>query len=192
LKALGTLSVLAVTLCSAWASGSDPQVGATETGQAAADALKTYTSADGAFLPADLIGKPFAGSDLATILSYPTETFAVLTLTGSQIRKAFERSALLYPQPNAGFLQVSGFEISFSKRAVPNSRVTAVTINGSKLEDARKYEIAMPTSLQKGQLGYSDLWESAKVYRTFGKVTIQDVLAGKHSSSSSLRWLQQP
>jgi len=185
-----TACSIAIALFPLWQT--NPQLGATEIGQAIADDLKAYTAADGAIVPADLIGKPLAKNDLATTLSYPSEGFVVLTLTGAQIRRAFERSALLFPEPNAGFLQVSGFEVTFSKSAIPNSRVTGVTINGSKLEDARKYEVAMPTSLQKGQLGYSDLWEQAKVFHSFTNVKMRDVLAGKHSVSSSLRWSVQP
>jgi hypothetical protein len=170
----------------------NPELGPSEAGQSVADVLQSYTSADGAFVPADLISKPLLRNDLATLLSYPKESFVVLTLTGAQIQKAFERSVLLYPDPNAGFLQVAGFEISFRKGALPNSRVTEVKLKGSIVEAAEKYEIAMPDSLREGQLGYSDIWEKAKVFHDYAKVTMQELLAGKHSASSGFRWHVQP
>jgi hypothetical protein len=191
-KLLRTTLPLLLSFYAAGPTNTDPQLGATDSGQSAADAFKSYTGSDVAFIPADLIGKPLAHNDLASILSYPKEHFVVLTLTGGQLKKAFERSVLLYPSANAGFLQVAGVEISFSKAASPNSRVTEVKVNGSKLEDGHKYEVAMPASLQKGQLGYSDLWEDAKVFHKYPDVTMQEILKGKHSAASSSRWTVQP
>ncbi|HWD41761.1 MAG TPA: 5'-nucleotidase [Fimbriimonas sp.] len=186
--------ILATLLCwvAVLASENDkPDRGPTTIGQSAADALKSFASAQGALLPAGLIGKPISKDDLSTILDYPKDEVVVLSLTGSQLKEAFERSLLLFPEPNVGFLQVSGFEITFDKNGQANSKVTLVTVEGSKLEDTRKYDVAMPSSLQRGQLGYSHLWDKAKVVRTFPHSSMLDVLKGKHPSSSSPRWLPQ-
>jgi len=169
----------------------DPSIGPTSPGQAVADAVKTYTSAEAALVPAGDLSKPIQKGQLATTLNFPDDGVVVLSLSGSQIRQALERSLLTFPEPNVGFLQVSGFQINFNKNAEVNSRVTSVTVNGSKLEDAHYYDVAMPTSLQRGQLGYSNLWDKAKVVRNFNNATLEGILKGKHSSPSSPRWQEQ-
>ncbi len=184
------LGLLILGSAIAFADTDDLSTGPTSAGQSAADALKEYAHADGALIPAGVLAKPIQKNDLATMLTSLSDGLVVIELSGSQLRTAFERSVTLFPQPNVGFLQVSGFEITFNKAGPLNSRVTDVTVNGSKLEDGRTYEIAMPTSLQRGQLGYSNLWDKAKVVRTFEKVDLGSVLRGKHVSQSSPRWLQ--
>jgi len=169
----------------------DPALGATAPGQTIADTIKSFTSADAAFVPAGEISKPYQKNDLTTVLNFPADGIVILSLTGAQIKQAFERSLLTFPDPNVGFLQVSGFEITFNKNSSVDSRVTSVTVNGSKLEDAHHYEVAMPTSLQRGQLGYSNLWDKAKVVRNFENVTLGTILKGKHSAPSSPRWQEQ-
>jgi 2',3'-cyclic-nucleotide 2'-phosphodiesterase (5'-nucleotidase family) len=169
----------------------DPSTGATLAGQSAADALREFSDAAGALVPAGAISKPIQKTDLASMLAYPSDGVVVLQLSGSQLHEAFERSISLYPQPNVGFLQVAGFAITFSRTAPPNSRVLNVMLDGVKLEDSRSYEVAMPSSLANGELGYSDLWEKAKVVRTYEKADLGSVLAGKRASPSALRWLPQ-
>ena len=184
-------ALMALPFAVALGRGEDPSAGPTAAGQSAADVLRSFTGADGALMPAGVISKPIQSGNLATMLTYPSDGVVVLDLTGSQLRSAFERSVSLFPQSNVGFLQISGFIVSFSKTESSNSRVTGVTADGSKLEDARIYEVAMPSSLAKGELGYSDLWEKAKVARSYEKSDLGSVLAGKKASPSSPRWLPQ-
>jgi len=188
LVALCALLALAIAHCYA-ATSDDPSTGSTSSGQSIADDLKSYTSAEIALVPAGLMNQPLQKNDLATMLSYPSEGIVVIELTGSQIRQALERSASLFPQPNVGFLQIAGLEVTIKKSGAPDSRVTSVTVNGSKLEDAKAYQVAMPSSLQRGQLGYSNLWDKAKVTHSFSKITLQDVLKDKHVVQSSPRWV---
>jgi 2',3'-cyclic-nucleotide 2'-phosphodiesterase (5'-nucleotidase family) len=169
----------------------DPTLGATNAGQAVADVLKSFAGADAALIPAGVIAKSLQKNDLSTVLTFPTDGVIVIELTGSQVKTAFERSVALLPQPNVGFLQLAGFEVTYNPDASPNSRVTNVTLNGSKLEDGRSYDVAMPTSLQRGQLGYSNLWDKAKIVRSFAKANLGTVLKGQHVASSPSRWLRQ-
>lgn len=166
-----------------------PDVGAHSASQAAADVIREYAGSDGAFLAAGILKKPYQKDNLASLLQYPSQTIIVLSLTGSQVRSAFERSLSMYPQPNEAFLQISGFEVTFKKSGAPESRIVSITANGSKLEDSKSYTIAMPSTLAHGGLGYFKIWENAKTVKTLDQKTVEEVLRGKHAADTSPRWL---
>lgn len=168
-----------------------PETGAHLPSQAAADVIREATGADGAFLAAGLIKETYAKEDLSSLLKYATDQIVVLNLSGSQVRQAMERSLSLYPQPNTSFLQISGFEVTFSKSAAPNSRVLSISVGGGKLDDGRMYTVAMPSNLGRGALGYFKIWDKAKIVRTLGDKTLEDVLKGKRFSETAPRWLPQ-
>ena len=163
-------------------------VGSHADSQCAADAIREFANSDGAFLAAGLLKKSYQKDNLATLLQYPTNTIVVLSLSGTQIRSAFERSVSAYPQSSEIFLQISGFEVTFKKSGSPNNRITNILVNGSKLEDTKSYDVAMPSSLAHGGLGYFKIWENAKTVKTFDKTTIEQVLKGKKGSDSPPRW----
>ena len=183
---------LLVMVSAVWAQGPSAetaQIGAHAPAQSAADALKSAAGTDGAFLAAGLIKDGFNRDDLSTMLLYPTDEVVVLNLTGTQLKLAFERSVSLYPQPNTSFLQISGFEVTFNKNGLPNSRVTNVTVGGMKLEDGKTYTVAMPANLGRGGLGYFKIWDKSKITKTLAGVKMEDVLRGKRAVDSSPRWL---
>lgn len=188
MRAIVLLALLLMSHVVAFAVTDDETTAATNAGQSAADVLKSFTGADVALIPAGVLSKPLQKNDLSTMVAFPTDGAVVIELTGTQLRAALERSASLFPQPNVGFLQLSGIEVTFNADAPPNSRVTNVTINGSKLEDGRTYNVAMPTSLQRGQLGYSNLWDKAKIDRSFSKANLGTILKGQHVVASPPRW----
>ncbi len=188
MRTTALVALLCALFCAARGIAEDSSTGASAAGQSAADALHVYTGAEGALIPAGLISKPAVKSNLASILTYPTDGVEVLDLTGAQIKEAFERSISLYPESNVGFLQVSGFNITFSKSGPPNGRVASVFVNGTKLDEAHTYEVAMPQSLASGELGYSGLWDKAKVVRTYEKADLGTVFAGKKITPSAPRW----
>ena len=165
-----------------------PDTGADSSAQSAADALRQHAGTDGAFLAAGLLKSNFSKEDLATILEFPSDQIVIVSLTGAQVKQAFERSIQLYPQPNSGFLHISGFEVSFNRSAPANSRVLSVTANGSKLDEARTYTIAMPANLGRGGLGYFKIWDKSKITKTLPQ-TLEEVLRGKRVTDSSPRWL---
>lgn len=158
--------------------------------QAAADQIRSAASAEIGFVAAGLIGDGYTkDKDLASLMLYPQEQIVIVKLTGTEIREALERSVSLYPQPNTGFLQVSGIEVSFRPSAPSGSRVVSASVGGSKLEAARVYSVAMPSSLGRGGCGYFNIWDKKKIAKTFETDTVESVLKGKRYVDTAPRWL---
>lgn len=168
----------------------NPETGADKASQAAADVLREFAGTDGAFLAAGLVKSNYQkDNDLATLIQFPTDELVVVTLSGSQVKQAFERSLSLYPLGNTSFLQISGFEVTFSKEATSGQRVAQVRCNGQALDESKNYQIAMPSSLGRGGLGYFKIWDKTKITKTFEKATIESILKGKRYVESSPRWV---
>ncbi len=166
-----------------------PDLGAHSASQLAADLIRDAAGSDGAFLAAGILKpKSLQKDNLASILQYPTNTIIVLSLTGTQIREAFERSVSMYPQPNEGFLQISGFEVTFKKTGAPEHRVVSINAGTAKLDDSKTYNIAMPSTLAHGGLGYFKIWQNAKTVKVLDKTTVEEVLRGKRVSDTAPRW----
>ncbi|RYG49662.1 hypothetical protein EON79_00525 [bacterium] len=174
----------------ALAQGS-PETAAHLPSQAAADALRSAAGTDAAFIAAGLV-KEGSKDDLATILQYPTDEVVVVSLTGAQVKQALERSLSFYPQPNGSFLQLSGFEVVFSKSAASNSRIVSITANGARLDESKTYTVAMPANLGRGGLGYFRIWDKSKITKTLTGATLESVLKGKKYVETSPRWVAQP
>ncbi len=148
-------------------------VGKQETalGDLFADAARSAMSTQIAFVAASELkpkDPPFdAGkvlsSDLEALISYPDDALAVVELQGKLVRQALERSVSIYPQPNLGFLQVSGIGFSFDSTKPSGSRVTSVTVDGSPLADETTYRVAVSNSLANGALGYWKVWDPDNV-----------------------------
>jgi len=179
---LSVLLIAAATL--SWAG---PETEATAAGQSIADALRDAAKTDFGFIAAGLM-KTGNGEDLAGFVQYPADEIAIVKLTGKQIRSALERSVSLFPSPNPGFLQVSGLEITFSRSASIDSRITSVSANGAGLDPTRTYTVAMPGGLARGGLGYFTIWDKSAIDRTLSGVTLESVVKGKSASSRGLRW----
>ncbi|HTQ11106.1 MAG TPA: 5'-nucleotidase [Fimbriimonadaceae bacterium] len=171
------------------AMGQDsPQIGASAACQVAADALRDAAGSDCAFIAAGLLNKVYDKNNLASMFTYPKDAIVVVDLSGAEVKDALERSVSLYPEPNDGFLQLSGIEATFSKSAAPGRRIVNVTIGGLKLDDKRTYSVAMPEPLGRGDLGYFKIWDTSKIVKTLPNLTVESVLKGKHSSESPPRW----
>ena len=158
--------------------------------QAAADLLREAAGADGAFLAAGLVKEAYQANDLSSILQYPTDELVTVGLKGSQIKQAFERAVSLYPEQNTSFLQISGFEATFSKGAAPGQRILSITAGGARLDESRTYMVAMPNTLGRGGLGYFKIWDKSKIVKTHGQ-TVEDVLKGKKYVETAPRWSAQ-
>jgi 2',3'-cyclic-nucleotide 2'-phosphodiesterase (5'-nucleotidase family) len=187
-------TILAAATVAALAFGQaaeGPEVGAHGPSQAAADVLRDHAGTDGAFLAAGLVRDSFQRDNLATLLQFPSDEVVIVSLTGGQIRQAFERSLSLLPQPNTSFLQISGFEVVFNRNAPPNSRVVSVTADGAPLQDGRTYTVAMPANLGRGGLGYFKIWDRGKITRTLEGVTMEGILKGRRHVETSPRWVPQ-
>ena len=161
--------------------------------QTSADEIRTAAGTDLAFVAAGLF-KDRARVDsanLAANLLFPTDEIVILSLTGAQLRQAFERSLVFYPQPNSSFLYFSGATVTFDRTAASGGRVTAISTDAGALEDAKTYRVAMPASLGNGGLGYFKVWDAKNIA---GKApgTIESVLSGKRATPGSSRWLSRP
>lgn len=156
--------------------------------QTAADYIKSAAKADIAFLPAGVLKSSFKAGELSGLLQFPTDDVSVVTLNGSQIRAALERSVALYPSPNPGFLQVSGLQVTFSKSAPANKRIVSVTLSGANIEDGKKYKVAMPGSLARGGLGYFTVWEKNQISETLPNQNLESLLKGKSGTDATPRW----
>lgn len=180
-----------LVLLAAAALADDPSVGPTASGQAVADALRDFTASDLALVPAGLLRESEKKDDLGASLAFAGDGIVVVNVTGAKLREAIERAVSSYPQPSVGFLQLSGIEATFKKSGPAGSRLVSVSVGEAKLEDAKTYAVAMPLSLQQGQLGYANLWENSTILRRFDKATLADVVKGKHVGSFVSRWSPQ-
>lgn len=183
---LALIALLASAVVSL-AQTSEPDSGPNPIAQAAADGLRDFTGADGAFLAAGLLKSGATKDNLASVLSYPTDTPVVVTLTGAQVRQAIERSISLYPQPSSFFLQLSGFEVTFKKDATASPRILSLTANGAKVSDVATYNVAMPSQLARGALGYFKIWDKDRISRTF-TATMDSVLKGRRYAETAPRY----
>lgn len=185
------LTVTAFVCLVAAVRADDPSVGSTAAGQAVADAVREFAGSDIALIPAGVLKDSEKKEDVSAALAFESDGVVVINITGAKIREALERSVSAFPQPNVGFLQVSGLEATFKKSAPANSRITSVTVGSSRLEDGKTYAVAMPVSLQQGQLGYANLWENSPVVKKFKDATLASVVKGRRVGSSSPRWSAQ-
>jgi len=144
----------------------------TSFGDLAADALAAATSTTLAVVPAVSFKSgtiPAGEVTLAAVrelLTQPDETWAVVPLTGVQLREMLERSVSRAPQPNAGFLQVSGISMDYDPRAPRNERITRLTVSGEEVAPDARYEVAMPLSLAKGGSGYFTIFGEQDITRS--------------------------
>lgn len=182
------MAVLLLVLgVSAWAQElSTTNVRTEESGLAnvVVDALRDVSGADIAWLPAAAFNETSVSRDtppaevVNRLLPYRDDRVVVLKLTGAQIRQALERSLTLYPQPNAGFLQVSGLKVTFDPTKPAGERVVRVQTGKELKEDvdpAREYRVATSATLAYGALGYFKVWERSAVEREMDK-TVGDAL----------------
>lgn len=179
--------LLLVLGVSAWAqelSTTDVRTEESDLANVVVDALRDVSEADIAWLPAAAFNEISISRDtppaevVSKLLPYRDDRVVVLKLTGTQIRQALERSLTLYPQPNAGFLQVSGLKVTFDPAKPAGERVVRVQVGkegGEDLDPTREYRVATSATLANGALGYFKVWERSAVERELEK-TVGDVL----------------
>ena len=108
-------------------------------------------------------------ADVSGLLFSPEEKWAVLQLTGAQIRAALERSVSFAPTPRTFFLQVSGLTVVYDPGGTRGRKVKSVSVGFQELNDAAKYEVAMPESLADGGAGYFTIFGDAAKVRSGNK-----------------------
>ena len=143
----------------------------TALGSLVADATRKLLRTDLAFIAASEL-KPkeppipagkIATADVQPLVSYPDDSLDVLQLTGKAIRQALEKSVSIYPQPNLGFLQVSGIQFTFDPKKPAGGRVTSIKIGNAALNDTLTYTVAVTHSIANGALGYWKVWEQDRI-----------------------------
>ncbi|MCS6829700.1 MAG: 5'-nucleotidase [Armatimonadota bacterium] len=148
------------------------------------DALRDASGADIAWLPAAAFNEVTLSRDtppaevVSKLLPYRDDRVVVLKLTGAQVLQALERALTLYPQPNAGFLQVSGLQVTFDPAKPAGERVARVQVgteNKQELNPQREYRVATSATLAYGALGYFKVWERSAIERETDK-TVGDAL----------------
>jgi 5'-nucleotidase len=164
------------------------------------DALRDVSGADIAWLPAAAFHEVSLSRDtppaevVTKLLPYRDDRVVVLKLTGAQILQALERALTLYPQPNAGFLQVSGLQVTFDPAKPAGERVVRVQIGTDSKKDLdtqKEYRVATSATLAYGALGYFKVWERSAVERetdqTVGGALRAYLEAGKPIAGTSER-----
>ncbi len=150
------------------------------------DALRDASGAEIAWLPAAAFNEVTVSRDappaevVGKLLPYRDDRVVVLKLTGSQIRQALERALTLYPQPNAGFLQVSGLKVTFDPNKPAGERVVRLQVGDEQKQDVepnREYRVATSATLAYGALGYFKVWERTAVERELNQ-SVGEVLRG--------------
>lgn len=163
--------VLAGTTASELTSA-NAQRGETSFGDLTADALANIAETTLAVVPAVSFKSGTIPAGEVTVeavrelLTQPEESWAVVSLTGVKLREMLERSVSRAPQPNAGFLQVSGITMTYDPEAPRNSRIVSLTVSGAEVQPDQIYEVAMPLSLAKGGSGYFTIFGAKDITRS--------------------------
>lgn len=153
----------------------------TSFGDLAADALVDAAGTTIAFVPAvsfksgTIPAGPVTRTNVAELLTQPTETWAVIGLSGAELRETLERSVSRAPQPHTGFLQVSGVSMTYDPEQPRGSRILNLTVSGASVQPNETYEIAMPLSLAKGGSGYFTIFGEEDLVRS-GASEMADVI----------------
>lgn len=148
----------------------------TNLGDLAADAYRTVTGADIAFVEASEIKADIAVGGMSyndVMRALPgNKNISVAKVSGFDLLDALEMSARLYPNKNSGFLQVSGLTFDIQETVIPSVtvdglgsfvsvdddyRVTNVMINGKELDLMGTYTVAGTNDLLNGKTGYTML-----------------------------------
>lgn len=142
------------------------------------------------FKPGEIQPGPVTQSAVEGLLYDPAEKWAVLELTGTQLRAALERSVSFAPTPRAFFLQVSGLSLVYGPQAARGRRIKSINVGFQALQDSAKYEVAMPQSLAEGGTGYFTIFGDAPVVRS-GAQSIADVITGYVQSKGTVSYTGQ-
>jgi 5'-nucleotidase / UDP-sugar diphosphatase len=155
------------------------------------DAIRSVERSDAAFMHGSAFGdatiakgkvKP---ADLNKAVQYQEDQVVVVKLTGEQIRKALENGVKLYPQKSPEFLQLSGITVTVDPGADKEKRIVEIRVGTSKLDEKKTYNVAMPSPLANGALGYYKIWDKSRAIdhetsKTVGQA-LTDYLNGKTS-----------
>ncbi len=197
----GVALALVLVVASAYAQGTtsgeltsaNAQRAETSFGDLAADALAQAAGAKIAFVAAVSFKSgtvpigPVTKENAALLLTQPSETWAVVGLSGAKLREALERSVSRAPRPNAGFLQLAGIVLTYDPEAQRNARIGSLTVAGVEVDPAATYEVAMPLSLAKGGSGYFTVFGEGDIVRS-GDTELADAIVSFVAAKDSVSY----
>lgn len=138
------------------------------------------------FKPGEIPPGPVSIAAVSDLLHDPDETWAVIRLTGAQIRAALERAVSFAPTPRVFFLQVSGLTVVYDPDAPRGRKIKSVTVGFKPIDETVTYEVAMPESLADGGSGYFAIFDDAPRVRTGTRgvaQVVRDYVAARGSVS---------
>lgn len=113
-------------------------------------------------------------------------TLTILDLTGAEIKRALEHGVATWSENKGQFLHVSrGVSYTFDLSRPAGGRVTAVTLNGQPLDDAKTYTVAMNTFIAGGGDGF-DVFKNAKGRRLDTGTLDIDILANHFKANPTV------
>ncbi len=154
------------------------RLGEAEAGNLVADAVRLSAGADVALVPAAAFkGSKAVSPETATALLDPaTDEIVVLSVRGSQLKDALERSVSFAGTPFAGFLQVSGLTFQYNASHDIGERVVKITVGGTPLDPKKLYKVATTRPLADGQQGYFQIWKKDQILPGTKAVTLATAL----------------
>jgi 2',3'-cyclic-nucleotide 2'-phosphodiesterase (5'-nucleotidase family) len=141
----------------------------TALGDLVADAVRAAGNVDIALVNAsqlrliDLPAGQITDAQVQSLLAYPDEKLAVVTLKGAKVAACLERGLGILPERNKGFLQVAGLTVRFDSSQPAGSRLVEVRAGRNVLDNDASYKVAMPASLARGAGGYFPIINGAPV-----------------------------
>ncbi len=204
LRVTAVVLVLGLAAFSAMADGTTTTALATDRsdaeettfGDLTADALADAAGANIAFAPAvifkpgEIAPGPVSLTAVSGLLHEPQEKWAVLQLTGAQLRAALERAVSFAPTPRVFFLQLAGVTVVYDPQAPRGRKIKSLATGFAAIDDAATYEVAMPESLADGGSGYFTIFGSATKVRT-GSAGLAAVIAGYVQARGSVSYTGQ-
>ncbi|ASK64356.1 bifunctional metallophosphatase/5'-nucleotidase [Virgibacillus phasianinus] len=114
---------------------------------------------------------PITVGEVITVLPFGN-TLATMTLSGAELKEAFEHSVHAFPEENGGFLHVSGAKVRFDSTMSAGDRIVSIAYQDASgnyvdIQDDEMYTVATNAFTAKGGDGY-DVF--AKAYEE-GRVT---------------------
>ena len=103
---------------------------------------------------ADIAAGEVTYGELFTVQPF-SNTLTVKTMTGDMIYRLLEQQFRTAPAPDVVLQVSSGFTYSYDRSAAAGSRVSNVAINGTPVDKAASYRVAMNSFLATGGDGFS-------------------------------------
>jgi 5'-nucleotidase/UDP-sugar diphosphatase len=154
-------------------------------GNLIADAIRASTGADVAIVNGGGIranrnyapGTVLTRRDILSEMPFGNTT-VMIELTGADLKTALENGFSQVEHPAGRFPQISGMNVVVDRGNPPGWRVTAVTIAGQPLHEARRYRVATNNFMLRGGDGYSVFTPAKRLIgETDGKLMAGEVMA---------------